>query len=124
MQTYTKLAELASGIISAGYSVIVDAAFLKYEQRQPFQLLASRLAVSYIIVEITAPADVLRQRIKKRKHDVSDADLVVLEHQLTNWQPLHNDEMDTAIFVDTEEVLEIDVLVDKIKTNYFQPARD
>ena len=124
LQTYTKLAELACKIISAGYSVIVDAAFLEHEQRKPFQLLARSLAVSYSIIETTAAADVLRQRIKKRKHDVSDADLVVLEHQLTNWQPLHNDEMDTAIFVDTEEVLEIDVLVDKIKTNYFQPARD
>jgi len=115
LQTYTKLAELASGIISAGYSVIIDAAFLEYERRKPFQLLAESLAVSYIIIEITAAVDILRKRIKERKHDVSDADLNVLEHQLTNWQPLHKDEMDAAIHVDTGEVLEMDVLADKIK---------
>jgi predicted kinase len=116
LQTYSKLAELASGVITAGYSVIIDAAFLKYEQRKPFQLLAESLAVPYSIIEITAAADILRQRIKERKHDVSDADLIVLEHQLTNWQPLHKDEMDAAIFVDTGEVLEIEALVDKIKS--------
>jgi aminoglycoside phosphotransferase family enzyme/predicted kinase len=115
LQTYTKLAELASEIINAGYSVIIDAAFLRYEQRKPFQQLADSLAVSYIILEITAPPEVLRQRIRARKHDVSDADLTVLEHQLANWQPLHKDEMNTAISVNTGEVLEMNVLVDKIK---------
>jgi len=116
LQTYKKLAELASEIICAGYSVIVDAAFLKHEQREPFQLLASRLGVSYIILEVTAPANVLRQRIIKRKNDVSDADLTVLEHQLTSWQALQKDEINSAISINTTEVLHIDVLIDIIKT--------
>ena len=116
LQTYNKLAELASDVINAGYSVIVDAAFLKHEQREPFQLLAKRLAVSYIIMEITAPAEVLRQRIKKRKNDVSDADLTVLEHQLANWQPLHKDEFDSALSINTANKLNIDILIDIIKT--------
>ena len=116
LQTYKKLAELASEIICAGYSVIVDAAFLKHEQREPFQLLAKRLAVSYIIIETTAPVDVLRQRISKRKNDVSDADLAVLEHQLTSWQALQKDELSSVIPINTTEVLHIDVLIDIIKT--------
>ena len=116
LQTYNKLAELASDVINAGYSVIVDAAFLKHEQREPFQLLAKRLAVSYIIMEITAPAEVLRQRIKKRKNDVSDADLTVLEHQLANWQPLHKDEFDSALSINTANKLNIGMLIDIIKT--------
>jgi len=116
LQTYTKLAELASSIITAGYSVIVDAAFLKYKQRQPFQQLASRLGVCYIILEITAPAGVLRQRIKKRKNDVSDADLTVLEHQLTNWQDLQKDEIKSAVSVNTTDVLDIEKLINTINT--------
>ncbi len=115
LQTYAKLADLASTIIKAGFSVIVDAAFLDYEQRKPFQILAGSLTVPYIIVEVTAAADVLRQRIIKRKHDVSDADLGVLEHQLVNWQPLHKDEMNKAICVDTEKPLDIEAVADKIK---------
>ena len=62
-RTYSRLQELASHIIKSGYSVIVDAAFLKHEQRQPFQLLAESLGVRYNILEITAPPDILRQRI-------------------------------------------------------------
>jgi hypothetical protein len=116
-QTYVKLVELASEIISAGYSVIVDAAFLKYEQRELFQMLADRLGVPCIILEITAPAEVLRQRIAERKYDVSDADLVVLEHQLSSWQPLHENEMCTVIPVNTGEALDGDALVNMINTN-------
>jgi len=113
-QTYSRLAELSSGLIGNGYSVIVDAAFLKYEQRAEFQSLANCLAVPYVILEIWAPDDVLRQRIKARKHDVSDADIAVLEHQLKNWQPLHKDESGAVVSVNTAEQLEIDVIIDRI----------
>ena len=115
-QTYAKLAELASQIISAGYSVIVDAAFLQHAQRETFQTLAVQLAVPYLILEVTAPAETLRQRIRQRKFDVSDADLSVLEHQLLNWQALHQDEKSKAITVDTAHPLEINVLLDKIES--------
>lgn len=113
-KTYNKLAELASTIISAGYSVIIDAAFLKHEQRKPFQQLAKDLAVAYIILEITAPAEILRQRIKARKNDVSDADLTVLEHQLINWQPLHASEINSLVTVNTTEAIDIDTLKDQL----------
>ena len=116
LQTYNKLAELASDIICAGYSVIVDAAFLKHEQREPFQLLSKRLAVTYIIMQVTAPADVLRQRINNRKNDVSDADLTVLEHQLSSWQALQKDEINSAVSINTSDALDIDVLIDIITT--------
>ena len=113
-QTYEKLAELASFIIGAGYSVVIDAAFLNYEQREIFQLLANRLGVAFIILEVTASAEVLKQRIINRKHDVSDADLAVLEHQLSNWKPLRKNEINTVITVSTEEVVNIDTLIKSI----------
>ena len=113
-RTYSRLQELASHIIKSGYSVIVDAAFLKHEQRQPFQLLAESLGVRYNILEITAPPDILRQRIIERKHDVSDAGLAVLEHQLSNWQALHDCELISAITVNTVEPVDMDKLIEKI----------
>ena len=117
-QTYSRLQELASNMIKNGYSVIVDAAFLKQEQRQPFQLLAESLGVRYNILEITAPPDTLRQRILAREHDVSDADLAVLEHQLSNWQALHDRELTSAITVDTAEPVDIDKLIEKINMEF------
>jgi len=113
-QTYNKLLELSVEIIHAGYSVIVDAAFLKQQQRNPFRLLAESLNVQYIIIEILAPPEILRQRIVERKGDVSDADLAVLEYQLANWQPLDEDEMSVAIPVDSNEALDFDDILDKI----------
>jgi hypothetical protein len=117
-QTYSRLLELSRLIINSGYSAIVDAAFLKQEQRLPFQLLAKSLGVRYKIFEITAPPDTLRQRIIERKHDVSDADLAVLEHQLSNWQALHDRELTSAITVDTAEPVDIDKLIEKINMEF------
>lgn len=114
-QTYKKLAKLASHVIIAGYSVIVDAAFLKYEQRKSFQQLAEQLNVPFIILETTAPAELLRQRIVQRSDDISDADLVVLEYQMSNWQPLQVDEKNNTVSVNTAEKHKISSIVEQIK---------
>ncbi len=115
-QTYAKLLELASQVIAAGLSVIVDAAFLKMEQRESFQQLARRAGVAYTILEITAPIELLRQRISEREHDVSDADLSVLEHQISHWQPLSKDEQCESITVNTAEKLNPKSLIEVINS--------
>ena len=113
-KTYDKLAKLAASIINAGYSVIIDAAFLKYKQRQVFQQLAEHLNISFVILEILASAETLRQRIKQRKNDISDADLNVLNHQLESHQPLHQDEQTKMISINTEEPVHLNQLINKI----------
>ena len=117
-QTYAKLLELASEIISAGFSVIIDAAFLQFQQREPFQDLAKKLAVPFTILEVTAPIEVLRQRIIARKNDVSDADLSVLNNQLKHWKPLNKDELSDAVTIKTDEPLDIDNLMKRIKNSH------
>ena len=114
LQTYAKLLELAKIIIEAGFNVIVDAAFLKYEQRVAFQQIAGELAVPYVIVEVTAPDDVLRQRITSREKGVSDADLSILEHQLTNLEDLYESELNCAVRQDTSEAIDYEVLIQSI----------
>lgn len=114
-QTYTKLLELAEAIILSGYSVVVDAAFLDADQRAPFCALAEHLTVPYIILDVTAPVEVLRKRIASRKQDISDADLSVLEHQLARSQPLHEDEISSVVSVNTAESLDINKLIGSIK---------
>jgi aminoglycoside phosphotransferase family enzyme/predicted kinase len=113
-ETYEKLAELAAGLIGDGYSVIVDATFLEYEQRKQFQSLASCSGIPYAILETWAPDEVLRRRIVNRKHDVSDADIAVLENQLINRRLLHEDEQGAVISLNTAKALEIDTLIAEI----------
>lgn len=114
-KTYDKLAELAGKILDAGYPVIVDAAFLKFEERDNFGKLAKAKKVPFIILEFLATHDTLRQRIIKREKNVSDADLSVLEQQIAKWQPLGKSEKDRAITIDTETPVDIMLLAEKVR---------
>ena len=114
IKTYQKLRQLSASVLDAGYAVIVDAAFLQYEQRQMFRQLADDRQIPFVIIEFTASADTLRQRIRDRVGDVSDADLAVLEHQLATAAPLRDRELPRCIRVDTEEAFEPDQLAAEI----------
>jgi aminoglycoside phosphotransferase family enzyme/predicted kinase len=102
-RTYMKLAELAGHVIDAGYSVVIDATCQKYEQRELFQSLASIKHVPYVILDFTASVETLRERIVSREKGASDADLAVLEHQITHWQTLRDEEQAHTLVVDTEK---------------------
>lgn len=106
-KTYVQLQQLAEGILTAGFNVIVDATFLKKEQRTPFKELAERLQVPMHILHFEASEESLRQRILSREQsgkDISEADLRVLEHQIDNYSPLDEDESDYSITIDTESI--------------------
>lgn len=80
-QTYAKLHELASGLLEAGMTVIVDAAFLKQEERAYFRQLALKLKIPFVIVSIQASEATMQTRIVQRQYanvDPSDADINVL----------------------------------------------
>lgn len=100
-QTYDRLVKLATQILDAGYPVIIDATCLKRKQREHFYRLAREKEVSHLVLEFTAPNEVLRERIVRRKKGASDADLSVLENQLVQWEPLADDERQYLISVDT-----------------------
>jgi aminoglycoside phosphotransferase family enzyme/predicted kinase len=114
-KTYSKLEELAAELLGSGYSVLVDAVFLHRHERQQFQDLAASREIPFVILEFTVGAKTLRERIVKRKNDVSDADLKVLEMQLSRWQPLESKERSYAITVDTTGEVDTEGLAAEIK---------
>ena len=94
-QTYTRLHTLAGLLLRAGWSVIVDATFLKRSERDAFRALAQDLGLAFEILAPQASADQLRQRIQARSvlgHDASEATLEVLERQIRTIEPLGADE--------------------------------
>ena len=100
LRTYQHLAEVAEGLLQAGWPVIVDAAFLMRRERDLFRDLARRLGVNFQILQIQVDPDILRERVRSRQakgNDASDADLRVLEHQLATALPLDSDEIAVAI---------------------------
>ncbi len=120
-KTYRKLEELAAHSIDAGYSVIVDAAFLRYEERLQFKKLAESKKIPFIIVECRADSRILRRRIIQRKNDVSDADLRVLATQLSTWKSLRGDEQRCAVRIDTGAPVDISALAIRIKEEFSRP---
>jgi predicted kinase len=113
-RTYMKLVELAGHVIDAGYPVIIDATCQKHEQRELFQRLASEKQVPYTILDFTASVETLRERIVSREKGASDADLAVLEHQVTNWQALRDEEQVHTLVVDTEMSLDMEQIAEQI----------
>jgi aminoglycoside phosphotransferase family enzyme/predicted kinase len=116
LKTYARLYELAGVIIEAGYPVIIDAAFLRRDERERFQQLAQQHQVSFVILDIRAPEHVLRQRISKRRNDVSDATLDVLGQQLASQELLSDDEQNHGITINTEVAVDMELLVEQVLT--------
>ena len=81
-RTYARLHELARELLADGALVIVDAAFLKQNEREQFRQLAHELGVPFVIASLRAGAATLRARITQRQsdsNDASEANLAVLE---------------------------------------------
>lgn len=78
-QTYARLFALARTILQAGLPVVLDAAFLRREERAEAAALAKALDVPFAILACEAPLPVLRQRLAAREGDASEAGIAVLD---------------------------------------------
>lgn len=106
LQTYQKLAALAALVIEAGFSVLLDATFLKEAYRDLMRQLADRLQVPFVILHCVAPHTMIEQRIQIRQQigqDPSDATLNVLNAQRHRAQSLRIDEQQLTLTVDTSQ---------------------
>lgn len=93
--TYASLRERAADLLALGWSVVVDAAFLRRHERQAFAALAAEHGAAFHLLACEAPPEVLRQRIRARQAaggDASEATLAVLEQQLGWVEPLTEEE--------------------------------
>lgn len=92
---YEKLFMQAKILLQAGYSVIIDATFLKRWQRSLFAALAEQLQLPFKILVLEAPLEILEQRIQAREalaNDPSEATLAVLKLQMAAQEELSEDE--------------------------------
>ncbi len=93
--SYERLQLLAKEALTAGYSVIVDATFLKKLQRDRLRCLAAELLVPLVILDFQVADAELRRRIQQRiaqGMDISEANMAVLDYQLAEQQPLTEEE--------------------------------
>lgn len=102
--TYAALASMAEQVIAAGYAVIVDATFLRYEKRLMFRKLATRLQVPFHILSASCDVDTLKSRVTARQCegiDASEATVEVLENQIADADRLTENELDVTYTVNT-----------------------
>jgi len=94
-RTYEAMFTAAKIALASGFSVILDATFLRRKDRERTKQLATSLDVQSRIFWLDVDEHILRKHIRERmrkKTDVSDANLHVLNMQLTQYQ--HPEEAD------------------------------
>ncbi|MDD2759654.1 MAG: AAA family ATPase [Methylomonas sp.] len=101
-RTYEHLLMLCRLILQGGFNVIVDAAFLKHQERRQFQGLARALNLPFAILAISCDDTAVRERIFQRHiagSDASEADVAVYEKLKGAAEALTADELGFAIGV-------------------------
>jgi len=104
---YERLLELAISVYEGGYSVIVDATFLKQWQRRLFLELSSEVEIPFLILDLQCDTEIMRNRIEERSAtgiDISEANQDVLEKQMQTAEPLSNKEMEICFVVDCSSI--------------------
>ena len=96
-RTYAHLLALSRELVAAGWPVLVDAAFLKRDERAAFRALADEMHVGFGILATEAPVEELRRRIQARSGDASEATVAVLARQLGWFEALTDAERQLAI---------------------------
>jgi aminoglycoside phosphotransferase family enzyme/predicted kinase len=117
LNTYRRLGELTKLILASGYSVIVDATFLHKPQRLYFKHMACESHVPFIILDLLANEEVLRDRIKTRQlngNDISEANQDVLNYQIAVQEPLDKTEMVDRITIDSTHEPNIPFILNQI----------
>jgi len=95
-RTYEHLNTQARLLLRAGWSVVVDATFLRRDDRAAFAQLADDCGVRFGILAPSATPAQLRERILARAalgQDASEATLAVLEQQMNMLEPLTTQEL-------------------------------
>ena len=122
-KTYARLVSLSKSIANSGFTVIMDACFLLKKQRDAVRELADNLSIPFVILELQAKENTLKNRIVSRasnKDEPSEADLDVLKFQLNNYHQLDDIEKDKSVFIDTEKSNSIDCLINQIEEKVTQ----
>ncbi len=94
VRVYAEQRAQATRVLGGGWSVVVDGVFLKPEEREAIEAVASSTHVRFDGLWLEASRDVLASRVAARAGDPSDATVDVLDQQLAqrpgalSWRPV------------------------------------
>jgi predicted kinase len=84
-RVYTECLKWAGDILRDGGRAIVDASFATDQHRRMFLTTARQLGVPAVLLVCRAPEELVRERLRLRRGDVSDAGWDVFEDMRDRW---------------------------------------
>jgi len=117
-KTYDTLHELAGIVLRAGFPVVIDATYLKREQRDAAARVAEDTGVPSLILDCTAPDAVIEGWLAHRQtlgNDPSDATLEVVKAQQASRETLGHDEALRSKRIETHNSKSLDTLIADIR---------
>ncbi len=85
-RTYEECLHRAEGLVSEGRRVLIDASFREEARRRVFLDAAGRWGIATCILLCRADPDVVRERLARRRGDVSDADWAIHQEAARRWE--------------------------------------
>jgi aminoglycoside phosphotransferase family enzyme/predicted kinase len=116
--TYQRLHEIAEVILHAGFPVVIDATYLKRDQRDSAAKVAEATGAPFLILDCNAPQAVIESWLQQRqadKTDPSDATLAIIEAQQASREALTPAEILCSKRVQTNESGTLDTVVEQIR---------
>lgn len=89
-KTYQAMFDQAGNALKEGYSVILDATFLKEDQRKQAEECASQNNAKFVVLEVKLSPELAKKRLEERldKQSVSDGRWEVYLKQIKSFEPL------------------------------------
>jgi predicted kinase len=87
---FAAIHEAIDGLLTDAVSVVLDATNLREAERAPLYEIAERRGAALILVEVTAPAALIRERLARRESgsSLSEADTRVYERMLARTEAI------------------------------------
>ncbi|WP_121820590.1 AAA family ATPase [Halostella salina] len=100
-RVYDELFDRGRNLVERGENVVLDGTFQYSDQRDRARALAAELGATFRSVKVECAEPVVRDRIRARENDESDADVEVHELIREQFDPLDGDH----VTVDNSETL-------------------
>ena len=109
IRVYKRMIALGEFLYMNGWPIILDATFLQKEFRK--LVLESYEKIPFVFLNLSAPAEMIKQRLAERDKDISDATKEVLLDQLEMIEPISSEENLPTISIDLSEEINIDKVI-------------
>lgn len=100
---YEKILEIADSYLKNNKNVIIDASFLKKEWREKAKRVAFKNNAKFYIIAPFCDEEKTKERLLKRKRDVSDGRWEIYLKQKENYDKIDENEKEYTFFVDNNK---------------------